>query len=207
MTNEIIETIVFLIPGFICFEIFYSLSGIDIKLSDKKYYFICLSISSIVYFGLFGWFSGVRYVQELGYRLIEVKTILFIYFLCIVGSFLLANIVRFIWFPNYYLRLREPWPFFLEEINKSEATEVTIITSDGSEYYGRLRMFAHKNDEQREIILEDVSKIKRDEMGATEIDSGTQEILFTKDDIRRIIYNNSTRKDPNFLEKLFRIRR
>lgn len=130
-----------------------------------------------------------------------------IIFLCIFGGFLLAAAVRVIWFRNYCIRLREPWPFFLEEINKEEETEVHVITSDGSEYYGKIRMFSNKSNEQREIILGDVVQIERDAMGLTEINTGPTEILFTKEDIKRIIYYGDTRKDPNWLEKNLHIKR
>lgn len=208
MTSDIIEIIIFLIPGFLCFEIFYPLSGLDINLSDKKYYFICILISFIIYC-LYGLFSGIRYVQELDSRLLEINTVLLIYTICIVVSFILACLVRWHFFPNYCLVLREPWSIFLEELSKEEASEVTVITSDGSEYYGRLKMFAHKKNEQREIILEDVSRVLRNvKMEPREIDLGEKEILFTKDDIRRIVHYKSTRKDKSScVERNFHIKR
>jgi small nuclear ribonucleoprotein (snRNP)-like protein len=214
MTNDIIEIIIFLIPRFLCFEVFYPLSGFDINLSDKKYYFICIFISFIIY-GIYSLHSGIRYIQELESRQVEIWAVIKLYTFCIVASFILASLVRRYWFRNYCLILREPWSFFLEEINKNEASEVTVITSDGSEYYGRLRMFSHKKNEQREIIIEDVTKIIRNEkteagkieVDAKEIDIGAKEILFIKDDIRRIIYNKSTRREPNRLEKFLHIRR
>lgn len=208
MTTDIIEIIIFLIPGFLCFEIFYPLSGFDVKLSDKKYYFICLFISMTIYF-LYGWISGIRYVQELDSRLLEVKTVLYIYVICIFGSFCLAWVFRKIFFPNYWVRLREPWSVFLEEINKNEASYVTVIASDNSEIEGKIRMFANKRNESREIIIEDPVQIVRN--SETKVQTSKmkigEEILFTKDDIRRIIHHKSTRSDPNWLEKLLHIRR
>lgn len=208
MTSDIIEIIIFLIPGFLCFEIFYPLSGIEINLSDKKYYFICILISFFVY-SLYGFISGIRYVQELDSRLLEIKTVFIIYIMCIVVSFISANLVRRHYYPNYCLLLREPWSTFLEEHNKDEASDVIVITSDGSEYYGKLKTFAHKKNEQREIVLENVSRIIRNEkMEPTQIDLDEKEILFTKDDIRRIVYHKSTRKDESsWVERNLHIKR
>jgi hypothetical protein len=208
MTNDIIEAIIFLIPGFLFFEIFYPLSGFDVKLSDKKYYFICLSISLIIY-TLDGWISGILYVQELDSHLLKIKTVIYIYVTCIAVSFFLAWLFRKIFFPNYWVRLREPWSVFLEEINKNEASYVTVITSDSSEIEGKIRMFANKSNESREIIIEDPVQIIRN--SETKVQTSKmklgEEILFTKDDIRRIIHHKSTRSDPNWLEKFLHIKR
>jgi hypothetical protein len=153
--------------------------------------------------------SGIRYIQELDSRLIEVKIVIFIYIACIVGSFVLASLVRWIWFRNYFVRLREPWSYFLEEINKEEADYVTVITSDGSEIEGQVMMFANKNIESREIIIENPVQIIRDEITKKpiiRIKIG-EETLLTKDDIRRISYHKKIRKDPTKLEKLLRVKR
>jgi len=208
MTNEIIEIIIFVIPGFLFFEIFYPLSGFDVKLSDKKYYFICLSISLITYIS-YGFVSGFKYVQELDSHLLEIKNVLIIYLLCAVVGFALAWIFRRIFFPNYSVRLREPWSFFLEEINKKEASYVTVVTSDCCEIEGKIMMFTNKSNESREILLEDPVQIIRDEKTKEpkiKIKIG-EEALLTKDDIRRITSHKKTRKDPNWLENLLHIRR
>jgi hypothetical protein len=206
MTNDIIETIVFLIPGFICFEIFLLFSGIDIKLHDKKYYLICLSISSLIYI-VPALFSGMLYIQELNSSLTKISTLLFTYGVSIFISIIAAIEVKNKLYPNHPIVLHEPWVDFLVNISTDGASYVTVFTSDDSEIVGKLKMFTHKKNESKEIIIEDPYQIIRDENKnpIAKMDIG-KSVLFTEKDICRIISHEIPKNEHNWLEKILKIR-
>lgn len=206
MTNDIIETLIFLIPGFICFEFFLLFSGTNINLHDEKYYLICLSLSSLIYI-VPGLFSGMTYIQELNGGLIKINILLFNYSMSFLISIVVALIVKKMYYPHHSLVLHEPWEDFLVNISKDGSPYVTVITSDNSEVVGKVTKFTHKKYEPKEIIIEDPYQIIRNEKKEliSQMDLG-KSVLFTEKDICRIISHEISKNEPNWLEKILQIK-
>ena len=97
---------------------------------------------------------------------------------------------------------------FLVKISKDGAPYVTVFTSDGYEIVGKLKQFTHKRNEPKEIIIEDPYQIIRDEKTKepkSEMDIG-KSVLFTEEDVRRVISDEIPKNDPNWLEKILGIK-
>ena len=140
--------------------------------------------------------------------MIKINTILINYGLSFLISIMIAVIVKSKLYPNHTVALHEPWSNFLVETSQDGASYVTVFTSDGCEIVGKLKQFTHKKNEPKEISIEDPYLIIRDEN--TKIPESTMDIgksvLFTEGDIKRIIAHEIPKNDPNWLEKLLRIK-
>lgn len=194
MTNEIIEAVVFLIPGFLFFECFRKFSVIETELSDRQYYLICLFLSFSIHTAYF-FHLGIASVQELGSNLFEIETIFKLFLICILLGIFSGFVGRYVIYPHHKPISQDVWNTSLKKQSKDGAPYVTVITSDSSEFEGKLLWFSHRKHEPRELVLEEPTQIIRDKdmKAVSEIKRGT-EILFTQGDIKRITFNDDTRK-------------
>lgn len=192
--TEIIEAILFLIPGFLFFEIFCIFSGKNDKsLSEKQYYLTCLFISIFIQC-ICALYLGVDSFQELMSQVVQIKFALSLYLLIIPFAIFISIAVKELCFHGHKVINSEPWQALIKSQTKNGASNVTLITSDGSEFEGQILMFAHRVNERREIVLEKPEQILRNDLKeeVSRIEFGS-EILFTQDDIRRIVFYKSSR--------------
>lgn len=168
--EELIVTLILIVPGFISVNLAIHLFGSSRKFSEFEKSSWSLFLSFIVD-ALFLWHRKVETIEKIGDLAIlffEVKNILELFLISILVGFVCAIFLRLeildkfhniIWlFSKQKSYVEQPWDISLRTANW------IIVTSDKIEYLGWLAAYS-THEQKREIVLGDPKIIVRDKQG------------------------------------------
>ena len=168
--EELIVTLILIVPGFISVNLAIYLFGTSRKFSEFEKSTWSLFLSFIID-ALFLWHHKLDTIEEIrsfGVLFLELGNIIELFLISIIVGFLCALFLR-IGFVNIFHRtlwffserknyVQSPW-----EISLRNADWI-IVTSDNIEYFGWLAAYS-THEQKREIVLGNPEIIVRDEKG------------------------------------------
>ena len=168
--EELIVTLILIVPGFISVNLAVHLFGTSRKFSEFEKSSWSLFLSFIVD-ALFLWHRKVDTIQKIGdlaILFLEVKNILELFLISIIVGFVCAIFLRLgildkfhnlIWlFSKQKNYVEQPWDISLRN------AKWIIVKSDKIEYFGWLAAYS-THEQKREIVLGDPKIIVRDKRG------------------------------------------
>ncbi len=194
MVNEIFLAVIIILPGFLSLQIIRKISIYEEKLPDQVYYFWSL-ILSIILFSIFSSYYKITSFDGIEKLIFDYEKLSFLYLGSIILGLVLGLISLYVSHRGYQPVAGEVWSIALKRLNKDEGKFITIFTSDSLEFSGKVRLY--HEDAPREILIEDpIQIIRNKEMEAIDELEWGKEILFTEDDIKRIVFYESTKNHP-----------
>jgi len=181
--------VVLLMPGFITFFLVRRISAIGKELSEFENFIssIIFSIITLIPFSIITGLDNIDKIRDGLFQPVNTSILFSISIALGLGIGWIYKKFR----KNY--QLGDPWEIMVKHYasKKTGGTWMTIITKDSKEYTGGLR-HTGISDDRREIVLNRPIQIFRDASGVStgEMELG-QELLFTEDDIARILFYDS----------------
>jgi len=188
---DVVMVIVLLLPGFVSFIVFKWISIVERKFSDFEMIVASLFCSLLIY-AVFSAITGISDIDSIRDAVFLPNNVALIMGLSLVFGIIPGVIVK------HSLRRRiargDCWDVCMGRANKKNSW-VIVYTKDGLEYKGILHVYGAKGERPRELVIEKPKQILRDKSGkvSNQVEMGS-ELLFLQDDIRRIVFFKSLRK-------------
>lgn len=181
--------VVLLIPGFVAFALIRRIATMGQKFSDFEMTVWSIFLSLIVYVP-FSFFTGLTSLDAIRDQIFLPQSFMFlIVFTLGVGVIPGAALRLF----RKGITVGTTWDLVVQKVRQRKGGYVLVYTEDGSEYKGKLHYVGSGEEVSRSsLIIENPKLVRRDKdwVVIEEIEMGG-EMLFTNNDIRRVLFFES----------------
>lgn len=183
---DILIVIILIIPGFVTFYIIKKISVIEKNFSDFETTIWSIFLSLFIYIP-FSFLIGVNSIDAIRDTILSPKPLSYLIVLAILFGFIFGAFVKYVLLRGVVGYPGSCWDIAFGKVQEKGAY-VLVYTDNNLEFKGKAS-YTGKEDLPRELIIKDPKLILRDDkMNVVEEKEWGKEILFTEDDIKRVVF-------------------
>lgn len=184
---DILLVIVLVIPGFVAFYIIKKISVIERKFSDFETTIWSVFLSLGIFIP-FSFIINVNSIDATRDMILTPKPLSYLIILAILFGIAIGLVIKYIILGGKVGYPGGCWELAYKKIRDKGGAYVIVYTDNNLEFKGKVR-YSGKEDDPRELIIKDPKLILRDDkMNVVEEKDWGNEILFTEDDIKRVVF-------------------
>jgi hypothetical protein len=190
---NIFATIFLLVPGFLSFVLARRLSRTDYKFSDFEATVISIFLSLVNYVP-FAYITHLNDVTNAAAIIFEYQNLALLIVISVGIGILVGVLFQIL--VNKSSAAGSLWNYVFRRARKFENVYVSVFTSTGQEYLGKLKMYSTvASDEEREIFLMEPQIVIREGglIKTKEHFGGAEKrityAIFTSSDVKRVIFH------------------
>ncbi len=173
--------LILIVPGFLTFKIITWLGSYDVQL-DQFVTTIYSLICSIIVFIPISYAYNLKSYSDINLHITEQNFLISFLFVGIIVGVIPGLFLRFIF--RKYLRCANTWEGFAKDFHRKS---IMVYTADDKVYVGWVKRMSIGKDEKRELSIGKPKLVIKDEKGNKSLRNVGNELLFTEDNIRRLL--------------------
>lgn len=185
---DILIVIILIIPGFVTFYLIKKICVIEQKFSDFETTILSVFLSLFIYIP-FSFLIEVSNIDAIRDTILSPKPLSYLMTLTILFGILFGAFGRYVLLKGKVGYPGSCWEIAFKKVQEKGAY-VLVYTDNNLEFKGKAH-YAGKEDLPNQLIIKDPKRILRDDkMNVIEEKEWGKEILFTEDDIKRVVFLN-----------------